>query len=83
MIGVQPPDFPYGKGGFEVSGGGGAEPRFQIRKAEGGKKIDDTVGRRGVSPGVISQMNPGPYRPLYLWGWRVGGAKPPSAKGEF
>ena len=23
VIGVQPPDFPYGKGGFEVSGGGG------------------------------------------------------------
>jgi hypothetical protein len=21
-----------------------------------------------VSPGVISLMNPGPYRPLYLWG---------------
>jgi hypothetical protein len=30
-----------------------------------------------VSPGVISQMNPGPYRPLYLWGmlwgWHVEG----------
>ena len=25
-----------------------------------------------VSPGVISQMNPGPYWPLYLWGWLVG-----------
>ena len=25
------------------------------------------------SPGVItSLMNPGPYRPLYLWGWLVG-----------
>ena len=24
---------------------------------------------------VISQMNPGPYRPLYLWGWHVGGIK--------
>jgi hypothetical protein len=26
-----------------------------------------------VSPGVISQMNPGPYWPLYLWGPHVGG----------
>ena len=25
-----------------------------------------------MSPGVISQMNPGPYWPLYLWGWHVG-----------
>ena len=25
-----------------------------------------------VSPGVISQMNPGPYRPLCVGGWRVG-----------
>ena len=25
-----------------------------------------------MSPGVISQMNPGPYRPLYLWGLLVG-----------
>ena len=24
------------------------------------------------SPGVITLMNPGPYRPLYLWGWLVG-----------
>ena len=24
------------------------------------------------SPGVITLMNPGPYRPLYLWGWHVG-----------
>ena len=32
------------------------------------------VGRGGkVSPGVISPMNPGPYRPLYLWGLHVGG----------
>jgi hypothetical protein len=23
------------------------------------------------SPGVITLMNPGPYRPLYLWGWHV------------
>ena len=29
-------------------------------------------GGGNLSPGVISQMNPGPYRPLYLWGWRVG-----------
>ena len=25
-----------------------------------------------MSPGVISLMNPGPYWPLYLWGWLVG-----------
>jgi hypothetical protein len=25
-----------------------------------------------VSPGVIKLMNPGPYRPLYLWGPLVG-----------
>jgi len=25
------------------------------------------------SPGVITLMNPGPYRPLYLWGPLVGG----------
>ena len=25
------------------------------------------------SPGVITLMYPGPYRPLYLWGWLVGG----------
>ena len=25
------------------------------------------------SPGAIKLMNPGPYRPLYLWGPRVGG----------
>jgi hypothetical protein len=25
------------------------------------------------SPGVIKLMYPGPYRPLYLWGWHVGG----------
>ena len=24
------------------------------------------------SPGVITLMNPGPYWPLYLWGWLVG-----------
>ena len=24
------------------------------------------------SPGVITLMNPGPYRPLYLWGFLVG-----------
>ena len=28
-----------------------------------------------VSPGVITLMNPGPYRPLYLWGWHVGGSQ--------
>ena len=35
------------------------------------------------SPGVIKLMYPGPYRPLYLWGWLVGGVQrgPPSAKG--
>ena len=27
------------------------------------------------SPGVITLMNPGPYRPLYLWGWLVGGCQ--------
>ena len=46
-----------------------------------GKKNDTQV-----SPGVISQMNPGPYWPLYLWGWHVhvgGDNEPPSAKGEF
>ena len=37
-----------------------------------------------MSPGVITLMNPGPYRPLYLWGWLVGGVnEPPSAKEEF
>ena len=45
------PNFPYGKGGFDVSGGGGGK----------------------VSPGVIILMNPGPYRPFYLWGPLVGG----------
>jgi hypothetical protein len=37
------------------------------------------------SPGVISLMYPGPYRPLYLWGWLVAGGfnEPPSAKGGF
>ena len=38
-----------------------------------------------VSPGVINLMNPGPYRPLYLWGFHVGGdqrTEPPPAKGE-
>jgi hypothetical protein len=25
------------------------------------------------SPGVITLMNPGPYRPLYLWGFLLGG----------
>jgi hypothetical protein len=34
--------------------------------------------------GVIKLMNPGPYRPLYLWGWLVGGInEPPPAKGGF
>jgi hypothetical protein len=28
-----------------------------------------------VSPGVITLMNPGPYRPLYLWGFLVGGVQ--------
>ena len=52
------PDIPYGKGGFDGSGGGGRRfgrgggsplritdtaPCFQIRKAEGTKMIDDTV----------------------------------------
>ena len=40
-----------------------------------------------MSPGVISQMNPGPYRPLYLWGLHVGRLQtinePPPAKGGF
>jgi len=27
------------------------------------------------SPGVITLMNPGPYRPLYLWGFLVGGSQ--------
>jgi len=27
------------------------------------------------SPGVITLMNPGPYRPLYLWGPLVGGSQ--------
>jgi hypothetical protein len=27
------------------------------------------------SPGVITLMYPGPYRPLYLWGWLVGGVQ--------
>ena len=45
------PNIPYGKGGFDGSGGGGGK----------------------LSPGVISLMNPGPYWPLYLWGWLVGG----------
>ena len=42
------------------------------------------------SPGVITLMNPGPYRPLYLWGWQAGTVarsggvnEPPPAKGEF
>jgi hypothetical protein len=26
---------------------------------------------------VIMLMNPGPYWPLYLWGWRVGGINEP------
>ena len=43
------PNIPYGKGGFDGSGGGGK-----------------------LSPGVITLMNPGPYWPLYLWGWHVG-----------
>jgi hypothetical protein len=30
-------------------------------------------GGSKVSPGVIKLMNPGPYRPLYLWGPLVGG----------
>ena len=38
-------------------------------------------------PGVISSMNPGPYRPLYLWGLqpsrREVANEPPSAKGGF
>jgi len=25
------------------------------------------------SPGVITLMNPGPYWPLYLWGFHLGG----------
>jgi hypothetical protein len=56
---ILPPDFPYGKGGFEVSGG-------------------------GSGPGIIL-MNPGPYRPLYVWGWHVRGVtnEPPLAWGEF
>ncbi len=45
-------------------------------------------GREGgggkVSPGFIMLMNPGPFTPVYLWGWHVGGFdEPPSAKGEF
>jgi hypothetical protein len=44
-----PPDFPFGKGGFDVSRGG-----------SGCYHADQ-------------QMNPGPYRPLYLWGLHVGG----------
>jgi len=29
-------------------------------------------GSPGVILSVITLMNPGPYRPLYLWGWHVG-----------
>ena len=66
MIGVQPPDFPYGKGGFEVSGGGG--------ESRGRKNQQHTQLSWGkVSPGVISQMNPGSYRPLYVGGGRSQG----------
>ena len=56
------PNIPYGKGGFDGSGGGGK-----------------------VSPGVIRSMNPGPYRPLYLWGPLVGGLQTnrPLPMGEF
>ena len=69
MIGVQPPDFPYGKGGFEVSGGGGG--------SRGRKTQQHTQLSWGkVSPGVISQMNPGSYRPLYVGGPLVGGVQP-------
>jgi hypothetical protein len=27
------------------------------------------------SPGVITLMNPGPYWPLYLWGFHLGGSQ--------
>ena len=43
-------------------------------------------GEGKVSPGVISQMNPGPYIwPLYLRGLPFPGGfnEPPPAKGEF
>ena len=45
------------------------------------------LGWGKVSPGVILLMNPGPYWPLYLWGWAVArrevANEPPPAKGGF
>ena len=38
----------------------------------GGRSIIQWAGGKG-SPGVITLMNPGPYWPLYLWGFLVGG----------
>ena len=44
--------------------------------------VNSLVGVRACVRGMalrddvpISQMNPGPYRPLYLWGPLVGGSK--------
>ncbi len=39
------------------------------------------MGGKG-SPGVISLMNPGPYWPLYLWGWHVGGVQRTAASAK-
>ena len=49
---------------------------------KGGSRCREGGGK--VSPGVISQMNPGPYRPLCVGGPLVGGVnEPPLARGEF
>ena len=53
-----PPNIPYGKGGFDGCTG----------REGGGREV-----KCHRDPGVISPMNPGPYRPLCVGGAHVGG----------
>ena len=69
--------------GFPIRRGGSANPprdRGSTSRLPLRKRGVRGVGRGGVglvrvSPGVISQMNPGPYRPLCVGGPLVGGSQ--------
>ena len=68
------------------------EPHLHEPVSKSGKPREEKrsmiqwAGGKG-SPGVITLMNPGPYWPLYLWGFHLGGVQasndPPPAKGGF
>ena len=59
------PTSPTEKGGSRCREGGGKPTNTHKTQLAGGK----------VSPGVISPMNPGPYRPLCVGGLHVGGGQ--------